>query len=323
MISTPRHRRLSILYEHPDWFTPLFEALERRAIPFDRLHADGQHHDPTAAPKADTVVLNRMSPSAWGRGRGSAIAYTSELLSRLEADGATVLNGSKAWQVEISKARQLALLAELGLPAPRARVVRDGPGAVAAAGHLRFPVVTKPNVGGSGAGIRRFETLRELEEAVRSGTFDLGPGGVGLVQEFIPARGGYITRVEVLGGTFLYAIRVYALDGHFELCPADLCLAAEAPDDPETTGSKHDPPRPSVRVESTTPPEEVLREVEAITRAAGIAVGGVEYVIDDRDGKRYYYDVNALSNFVADAHRLIGFDPFERLVDWLEPQLRR
>ena len=54
--------------------------------------------------------------------------------------------------------------------------------------------------------------------------------------------------------------------------------------------------------------------------AAGIDVGGVEYFIDDRDGRRYYYDINALSNFVADAPRVIGFDPFARLADFLEAE---
>ena len=60
---------------------------------------------------------------------------------------------------------------------------------------------------------------------------------------------------------------------------------------------------------------------ERIMAAAGIEVGGVEYLIDDRDGTLRYYDVNALSNFVADGRRVIGFDPFERLVDWLEAEL--
>ena len=49
----------------------------------------------------------------------------------------------------------------------------------------------------------------------------------------------------------------------------------------------------------------------------GIDVGGVEYAVDDRDGEVYYYDINALSNFVADAPRVIGFDPFVNLVDYL------
>jgi hypothetical protein len=61
-----------------------------------------------------------------------------------------------------------------------------------------------------------------------------------------------------------------------------------------------------------------VTQVERIMQAAGIDVGGVEYMIDARDGALYYYDVNALSNFVADAPRVVGFDPFARLVDYLE-----
>ena len=47
-------------------------------------------------------------------------------------------------------------------------------------------------------------------------------------------------------------------------------------------------------------------------------VGGVEYLESSRDGQIYLYDVNALSNFVTDAPRLVGFDPFARFVDFLE-----
>jgi hypothetical protein len=50
---------------------------------------------------------------------------------------------------------------------------------------------------------------------------------------------------------------------------------------------------------------------------AGVEVGGIEYVTDDRTGRQLYYDVNALSNFVADPVRVIGFDPYQRLTDFL------
>ncbi len=46
----------------------------------------------------------------------------------------------------------------------------------------------------------------------------------------------------------------------------------------------------------------------------------MEYFIDSRDGKPYFYDINALSNFVAEGSRVVGFDPFVRLVDWLEQE---
>jgi hypothetical protein len=52
-------------------------------------------------------------------------------------------------------------------------------------------------------------------------------------------------------------------------------------------------------------------------REAGIEVGGVECVIDEPTGRLLYYDLNALSNFVADPVRMIGFNPYERLADYL------
>ena len=60
---------------------------------------------------------------------------------------------------------------------------------------------------------------------------------------------------------------------------------------------------------------------EAFAQAAGIDVGGIESMIDNRDGRRVYYDVNALSNFVADAPRVVGFDPHARLVDFLQAEI--
>ena len=81
-----------------------------------------------------------------------------------------------------------------------------------------------------------------------------------------------------------------------------------------------DAPKTGLKVEGTRPPSKVIKEVERISQAAGIEVGGIEFIIDDRDGQLYYYDINALSNFVADAPRVIGFDPFVKLADYLEQE---
>jgi hypothetical protein len=61
----------------------------------------------------------------------------------------------------------------------------------------------------------------------------------------------------------------------------------------------------------------VIEDVERIVELAGVEVGGIEYVIDDRTGRQLYYDVNALSNFVADPVRVVGFNPYARLADFL------
>ena len=149
------------------------------------------------------------------------------------------------------------------------------------------------------------------------GRVDLGLDQTALVQEFIPARGGHITRVEVLGGRYLYAINVYSTGESFNLCPADICQTTDGVE-LARAACPADAPKNNLRVEGYTPPPDVIADVERIMAAAGIDVGGVEYIVDDRDGQRYYYDINALSNFVADAPRVIGFDPFARLADYLE-----
>ncbi|MEQ8330278.1 MAG: hypothetical protein RH859_07370 [Longimicrobiales bacterium] len=319
-LSEPRPSdRLAVFYEHPDWFEPLFAELTRRGVPHVRLHADEQFLDPEA-PVDAALVFNRMSPSAWQRGRTPAVFFTTPWLEAVEAAGTRVVNGTAAWATEVSKAYQLELLDRLGLPRPRSRVVSSPAHAPAAARGLRFPVVVKPNIGGSGAGIRRFDSPEDLEAAV--GELDFGVDHVGLVQEYIPPRGGHIVRVEVVGGRYLYGIAVHPPADGFNLCPADACVGPGG-QALERTFCAADAADNGLRVEGFTPPPAIRAQVEELMAAAGIEVGGVEYVVDDRDGRVYFYDINALSNFVADARRVVGFDPFERLVDWLEGELAR
>jgi hypothetical protein len=175
-------------------------------------------------------------------------------------------------------------------------------------------VLVKANIGGSGAGITRYESEAALQAAV--GALDFGVDGTALVQESAPLRGGYITRVETLGGKFLYAINVYPAIGSFDLCPADACQTTNGVELVRSACAV-DAPKTGLRVEAAHPPAEIIAQAERISRAAGIDVGGIEYLVDDRDGKHYFYDINALSNFVADAVNVVGFDPFERLVDYL------
>ncbi|MGH7530198.1 MAG: ATP-grasp domain-containing protein, partial [Gemmatimonadales bacterium] len=288
--------------------------------PYTLLHAERHRFDPGSAPPY-ALVFNRMSPSAWRRGHGDAVFYTHHFLAYLEQNGVRVVNGTRAFQVETSKALQLSVLQSLGLPYPPARVIHNPTDAPAAAAELRFPIVVKPNVGGSGVGIRRFDAPADLAIAVANGGLELGPDHTVLVQEFIPGEAGRITRVEVLGGEYLYAIRVYASGETFNLCPADVCQTTDGAE-LVRSACPVDAPRTGLRVEGYDAPPDVARAVERIAAACGIEVGGIEYVIDERDGRLYYYDINALSNFVADAPRVVGFDPFARLADFLEREGR-
>jgi predicted ATP-grasp superfamily ATP-dependent carboligase len=307
----------AIYHEHPDWFKPLFEELNRRGIPYTRLNP-AAHQFAIEAPAPDyALFFNRMSPSAYLREGTQGIFYTLNYLKHLEYHHIPMVNGYKAFVFETSKALQLELMQSLGIRYPRSRVVNH-PGKLAeAAEGLRFPVVVKANIGGSGAGITKYHTLDDLKGAVAAGGMSFGIDHTALLQEFIPARGGYITRVETLGGRYLYAIRVFLTGDTFNLCPADICQTSSGVELVRNACAL-EAPKSGLKVEGYTPPSAVIKAVETIVQQSGIDVGGIEYIIDDRDGELLYYDVNALSNFVADAVNVIGFNPHQRLVDYLE-----
>jgi hypothetical protein len=315
-----RQEPIAVYYEHPVWFERVFAELDRRKTHYVKVNAADHHYDPSPnGHEKYSLVFNRMSPSAWNRGRADNIFYTLNYLAHLEQQGTRVVNGSQAFRYETSKALQLSLLQSLGLPYPRSRVIHRASEAPAAATGLRFPVIVKPNIGGSGAGIVRFDTPAHLENAAAKG-ISLGLDGTGLVQEFIPAKDGHIVRVETIGFKYLYAIKVFTSGETFDLCPADICKTSEGVE--LNTSCVIEGPKSGLRVEAYRPPETVIADVERIFAATKIEVGGVEYVTDARDGQLYYYDINALSNFVADGPTLIGFDPFVRLVDYLEREAK-
>ena len=115
----------------------------------------------------------------------------------------------------------------------------------------------------------------------------------------------------------LYAIRIhnYPIQG-FNLCPADICQVDDTPPTPTVAVAKK-----PLKIEAASPPGWVVDAVVRIFQAGGLDIGGVEYLESERDGQFYLYDVNALSNFVTDAPRLVGFDPFVRFVDYLEQRV--
>jgi len=214
---------IAIYYEHPDWFRPLFQQLDERGVPWLKIHARDHQYDVSSPEQEYSLLFNRMSPSAWQRGLGHCIFYTLNYLAHLEAKGLRVVNGYRCFAHETSKALQLTNLEKLGLPYPKAIVINHPSQAVAAAETIGYPMVIKPNIGGSGAGIERFSSPEALRAAVKENRLYFGIDSTALVQEAFTARDGVITRVEVLGGKFLYAIKIHITGDSFNLCPADIC----------------------------------------------------------------------------------------------------
>jgi hypothetical protein len=311
-------RPLAVLYENEAWMAPVFAALDDARASYERVFANDLSFDP-AGPAPDwSLVVNKVSPSSYLRGHARSIAVARELLPFLEERGVAVVNGSRAFALETSKARQLLLLRQLGIRAPAARVITDASQAPMAARELRFPVIVKPNVGGSGAHMRRFDSVDELEAAASQ--LDLGPDGAGLVQEFLASEDGTIRRVEFLDGEYLYTIQIANNGPDFNLCPADICQAPAG--DAFDNCVVDAPAKKALRIDAVDAPRPIVEDVLRIARAGGLDVGGVEYLVAARDGLPYIYDINALSNFVTDAPSLVGFDPHARFARWLVARAR-
>jgi len=174
--------------------------------------------------------------------------------------------------------------------------------------------LVKPNIGGSGAGIISFDTPDELGRAAEAGELEFGPDDTALVQEHLSPVGDGIVRVEFLDGEYLYAIRISPMPNSFNLCPADYCELPGIADGVSGRG---------LPIEGYTPPEAVIDEAGRLLTATGADLGGVEYLVDSRTGEPHFYDINALSNFVADAPNVVGFDPFVNLVDFIAERAAR
>ncbi|MEZ4459205.1 MAG: hypothetical protein R3E66_05670 [bacterium] len=306
--------QLAVLFEHPTWQQPLFDALKMRGIAFEAIDLKSGAFDVTSA-DVPKLVFNQASPSAYVRGNGQAVSYALSLMDHFESNGARVLNGAAAFRFELSKTAQIRVLKRLGMHTPWT-VAFNHVDALAKLpnGALKFPAILKPNQGGSGARMAEVESLDHLRSIVDSDPTYWHPDPVLLLQEkLVPATEG-IVRMEFVGGEMLYAMRVTNTAG-FNLCPSEDCNPVDG------TGA--------CALPVSAPPEffpyaeiskEAVAEGTRLFAATGFDVGGLEYM-DTADGRRVFYDMNANSNLRRPIGLAMGFDPFERVALYLEKQL--
>src|SRR6185312_2840779 len=101
--------------------------------------------DPDSVPKA-ALYFNQASPSAYVRGNTRAVPLTLSLMRSLELGGARVLNGSRAFALELSKSAQVALMRRLAIDHPRTIAFND-PEAALELWDAGWPALLKPEQG--------------------------------------------------------------------------------------------------------------------------------------------------------------------------------
>lgn len=309
-----------IIHENEAWIEPLKGFLDEMNQPYIDWFAHEGKIDLDSVPP-EGVFYNRMSASSHSRDHRYAVEFTETLMSWLEAHDRRVVNGRKALTLEVRKTEQLLAQNKFGIRSPRSIMANNAKDLVKAAKELNLlPFIVKPNRGGKGLGVKMYNTIAQLENDVAIGQAPESLDGNCLVQQYVKPKDGRITRVEMIGGKFYYAVSVDA-SGGFELCPADVCnlegetCPAESNEQPAGTPAKFK------LIENYVNPD--LGKYESLFQWANLEIGAVEYA-EDENGDRFVYDININTNYNSAAEQVLNneFQGMRRIAEFLQAELQ-
>ncbi|WGW10958.1 alpha-L-glutamate ligase [Saxibacter everestensis] len=279
--------KIYALHENPEWFPPFAEALEAVGLDYEEWMLTTGSIDLDAEPP-EGIFWSRFSASSHTRGNVLAKDYARTLFDWLQAHGRRVVNGRDVLELEVSKVRQLTFLKAFGIDVPRTVAVTGDDELLSAAGKLPTPFITKHNQGGKGLGVRKFESVAELSDALPG--LERPVDGVMLLQEYVEPLKPFITRVETVGYEYVYAITADTGRGGFQLCPADACEIG--PD-----GQPIEDDSLFALREGFDHP--IIEKYLAFARKYRLEIAGFEF-IESADGRIVTYDVNTNTNYNAD-----------------------
>jgi len=310
--------QIHVIHENAAWLAPLAAAFDRQRLPWRDWFLDRGVFD-LSQPPPQGVFYNRMSASSHTRDHRYAAELTAAVLAWLARHGRRVVNGSRALDLEISKARQYAALETAGIRTPDTVLVA-GKELLVAAARQRFaegPFILKPNRGGKGLGVRLLHNAAALAGYLDGPDYEPPVDGLHLLQQYVRAPAPLITRAEFVGGRFMYAVEVDTSDG-FELCPADVCAVGDA-SCPAGPGAEE--PRAKFTIIDDIDAD-LKRRCEVFLAANDIGVAGIEFITDGA-GAVYAYDVNTNTNYNPDAEARAGRSGMDTLARYLGGELER
>ena len=305
--------QIHVIHENAAWLAPLAQALDAEGLPWCDWFLDRGVFDLSRSPP-EGVFYNRMSASSHTRDHRYAAELTAAVLAWLAGNGRRIVNGPRALDLEISKARQYAALEAAGIRTPDTVVVA-GKELLVEAARQRLgggPFIVKPNRGGKGFGVRLFHSPGAFADYLDGPDYEPPVDGLHLLQQYVRAPTQLITRAEFIGGQFMYAVEVDSSEG-FELCPADACAVGDA-----FCPAGGEPRAKFTIIEDIDPA--LKQRYESFLNANAIGVAGIEF-ISDADGTVYTYDVNTNTNYNQDAEARAGRSGMTELARYLGAQL--
>ncbi|MCS0655388.1 RimK family alpha-L-glutamate ligase [Cytobacillus firmus] len=291
--------KVYVIHENSEWTVHLTKRLEELGVPYEEWHLDEGTLDLSAEPP-EGIFYSRMSASSHTRDHRFAAEFSGQVLAWLEAHDRTVINGTNALKLEVSKVLQYLELNKSGVRTPKTIAAVGKQNILKAAeAFAGQPFITKHNRAGKGLGVQLFHSIEALKSYVEGPSFEEPVDGITLIQEYIQSPESYITRCEFVGGRFVYAVRVDTSEG-FELCPADACQIGDlfCPVGEEVEEN------PKFQIIDDFEDETLGKYKEVLARN-DIQVAGIEF-IRNAEGDIFTYDINTNTNYNSDAEAKAG-----------------
>lgn len=286
---------IGVIYQHEKQFNPLFQELKNNGFQLEVINPSNQYYVPSKKEMQYAVILNDLSAPPYQK---SNLVFLIEYLRHTEAlhPSALIINGSRATEVVSYQTRQLNVLASLNMPFPATIVASNTEQFLKSIHQLKFPLVVSLNDDPSEK--FRFESEAELIDAIINDQLIFRKGTL-IIQEFIPSKGNYTVKAEVLNGRFLYAIKIFH------------------------AGVTSDAWSIETRLEAFTPPLHIITAIERIAQASLLDLGSITYTIDRRSNNILFLNIQPHSSSYSQSVDGLIPNIHERIVNYTCHRLRK
>jgi len=294
-----------VIHENNEWIPPFEDAFKKLNLNYDFWYLPEMDLSLGDNPP-DAIFYNRMSASSHSRDHRYEPELALGILEWLEKHQRTVVNGSRALDLEISKIRQYQELEKFGIATPPTYATINKDRMLDGANKIGYPLISKHNRAGKGLGVFKFLNMRALKNYINSNEFQASPDGINLIQKYISAPTNTIIRLEFIDSKFVYAVEVDTTDG-FELCPAENCsVESNCP----TNFDEKFRILKDFKLDNIYLYEDFLIKND-------ISIAGIEIIIDDQ-GKVWTYDVNTNTNYNPQAEHAANTSAPLKVAEYLQ-----
>ena len=299
-------KKIIILHDNNEWLKPIEESFKKYGLDYEEFDLQHGLIDLDKVPE-DAIFFNRVSPSSHLRDRPYAIEHALNFLKLAELHGRKIINGVNSVYLELNKFAQYLSLQKSGAKIPKTIAAIDKHDILEAARQIEYPLIIKPNRGGSGDGVEIFYEEAALKIHLQT-NFKISQDGITLVQKYIKPKNDVITRVEFINKELLYAVKI-TVSGDFHLCPADACQI-------DTKHCAIDSENQDKFVIDKNFDHPILEKYKDFFTREKYDIGAIEFVEDEND-EIYSYDVNSNTNYNCKAQAKAGISGHDILVERL------